>query len=121
MVAPLVFLLLFASVEFGRLLMAFHGLEAAAREGCRVAISWDVTSQDVEAAVNERLNAFGISGHTTTIDPDPPIGARQWEPITVRIAVAYGEVGWLPAPRYLQNVTLVGSCTLPQESDQDDS
>lgn len=121
LVAPLIFLFLFAGIEFGRLLMTLHGLEAAAREGCRVAVSWDVTQQDVEQTVAERLAAFGISDYTLTIDPSPLSSVCQWEPINVRITVTYNEVSWLPAPGYLRGITLAGSCTLPQESDQCDS
>ncbi|MGM0486704.1 MAG: TadE/TadG family type IV pilus assembly protein [Planctomycetota bacterium] len=116
MVAPLIFLFFFASIETGRLLMAIHGLDAAAREGCRQAISLDVSSEEVEQCVEARLATFGISGHSLTIEPDPPSGAEQWELITIRILVPYSRVSWLPLPGFLQRVTLSGSCTLPQES-----
>jgi len=121
LVAPLIFLFVFAAIEFGRVLTVIHALEAAAREGCRIAISWDTTTQDVEDEVAERLNSFGISGYDLTIDPTPPTSALQWEPITVQIAVTYGKVSWLPVPERLQGITLAGSCTLPQESDQSES
>ena len=117
-VAPLVFLLIFAAIEFGRVLMVVNGLETAARDGCRLAISWGTTEQDVEQAVAERLSAFGVPNYALSMDPSPPTSACQWEPITVRIAATYGSVSWLPAPRSLQALVLTGSCTLPQESDQ---
>jgi len=120
-VAPLIFLFFFAAIEFGRVLMVIHGLEAAAREGCRIAVAWDATDDEVEAAVDQRLTEFGISGYALTIDPDPPSDALQWDPISVRIAVAYDNVSWLPMPGYLQDIVLTGSCTLPQESDDRDS
>lgn len=120
-IAPLIFLFFFASVEFGRVLMVIHGLEAAAREGCRVAVGWNATTQEVEDTVDERLKEFKISGHELTIEPNPPTGARQWEPISVKISVSYDNVGWLPMPGFLKGITLSGSCTLPQESDQQDS
>ena len=120
LVVPIVLLLLLASIEFGRMLMVSHGLEAAAREGCRTAISWDASSRDVEDVVEERLATFGISDYVLTIDPDPPTDARQWEPVTVRIAVGYDALRWLPRMGFLQGVTLTGECTLPQESDPED-
>ena len=115
-IAPLVFLFVFVGIEFGRALMAFHGLEAAAREGCRTAISWQATTQDVENTVAERLGTFGISNYTLTIEPNPLSQAEQWEPVTVRIVVSYDDVSWLPTSRYLKGTMLSGSCTLPQES-----
>ncbi len=116
MVAPVIFLFFFASIETGRLLMAIHGLDAAAREGCRQAISWGVTSEKVEQSVAARLTNLGISGHSMTIEPDPPANAQQWDPVTIQIVVPYGKVTWLPLPRFLQEATLRGSCTLPKES-----
>ena len=120
-VAPLIFLFAFAGIEFGRLQMAIHGLEAAAREGCRTAVSWNTSQRDVEQVVADRLASFGISGYTLTTDPNPVTSAQQWAPISVRIETTYDQVSWLPGPRFLQRVRLAGSCTLPQESDPSDS
>jgi Flp pilus assembly protein TadG len=116
MVSPFVFLFFFASLEFGRLQMAYHGLEGAAREGCRTAMSWKASSADVEQTVTNRLRSFGIAGQSLTILPSPLSGAREWEPITVRVEVPYSQVSWLPIPRFLQGITLVGSCILPKEA-----
>jgi Flp pilus assembly protein TadG len=118
-VAPVIFLLVFGGIEIGRLQMAIHGLEAAAREGCRMAVSWNVPQSDIQQAVDDRLASFGITGHTMTINPSL-VFARQWDPVTVRIEVTYDQVSWLPAPRFLQGITLAGSCTLPHESDLSD-
>ncbi|MFH1266134.1 MAG: TadE family protein [Planctomycetota bacterium] len=117
-VAPLVFLLFFAAIEFGRVLMVVNGLETAARDGCRLAIARGTTERDVEKAVAERLNAFGVPDYDLTVDPSPPTSACQWEPITVQIAATYGSVSWLPVPKSLKALTLTASCTLPQESDE---
>ena len=117
-VAPVIFLFLFAAIEFGRVLMVADGLETAAREGCRRAIERGATQQDVENTVADRLGPFGVSDYALTVEPSPPSSACQWEPITVRIAVTYDNVSWLPVPRYLKTIVLTGSSTLPQESDQ---
>ena len=116
-VAPLIFLFFFGSLEFGRLITITHALESAAREGCRVAVTWKATNQDVTDTVSERLATFGISNYTLTVDPQPLNQAAQWSPVSVRIEVTYGDLAWLPAPKYLQGITLTGSCSLPQESD----
>jgi Flp pilus assembly protein TadG len=117
-VTPIIFLLVFSCIEFGRMLMVVHGLEAAAREGCRTAISWDSKKKDVQDMVEERLATFGIKKYSLTLDPASPATACQWEPVSVRITAKYKDVSWLPAPRFLSGVTLTGSCTLPQEADR---
>lgn len=120
-VAPLIFFLLFVGIEFGRVLMAFHGLDAAARQGCRVAVAWDATQKDVEQTVADSLSVFGIPNYDLTTEPRRIASARQWESVTVRIKATYGQVSWLPSPQFLKRITLTGSCTLPEESDPDNS
>lgn len=120
-VAPLIFLLLFAGIEFGRVLLTFHGLDAAAREGCRRAVRWDATQDDVEQTVANSLTVFGIPDYDLTTEPSRVASARQWDPVTVRIEVTYGQLSWLPTPQFMQGITLAGSCTLPEESDPADS
>ena len=120
-VAPVIFLFVFASFEFGRAIMATHGLEAAAREGCREALSWDVTTEDIETKVQNRMLKYGISDYTLTIDPASPTDANQWGPVTVRVSTTYDQISWLPVSRFLRGITLQGSCSLPQESDSGDS
>lgn len=117
-VTPIIFLIVFSCIEFGRLLMVVHGLEAAAREGCRTAISWDSTAQDVEDIVKERMATFGIKKYSLTMDPSSPATVCQWQPIRVRVTARYDDVSWLPAPNFLKGITLSGSCSLPQETDR---
>jgi len=116
-VAPIIFLLLFAGIEFGRVLMAMHGLEAAAREGCREAVSWGASEKKVEQTVADHLASFRVTDYKLTTDPNPIGKAAQWDPVTVRVEVTYDQVSWLPTPQYLGKIRLAGSCTLPQESD----
>ena len=118
LVAPLIFLFFFGSVEFGRLIMIMHALDSAAREGCRVAVTWKATPQDVADTVSERLATFGITDYTLTLEPNSLSQVSRWAPISVRIEAAYTDLAWLPVPRFLQGITLSGSCTLPQESDR---
>jgi len=119
--APIIFLFTFAGIEFGRAQMAIHGLEAAAREGCRLAVSWEASQDGVEEVVAGRLQSLGISTYTLATDPADVMAAQQWSPVTVRIEVPYRNVSWLPLPGFLDDVTFSGSCTLPQESDRSGS
>lgn len=119
-VAPLAFLTLFSAIEFGRLLLVMHGIEETAREACRLAVVRTSTYEQVVERIGERLSTFGVSRYSAQITPDPPSTADQWQPISVQVQVAYSEVSWLPAPRFLAGIMLTGSCTLPQEADKRD-
>jgi Flp pilus assembly protein TadG len=121
LVAPLIFMVLFASIEFGRMLMVYHGLESAARAGCRVAISLNATEEDISQTVDDHLKSFGMDGYSMETDPAVISSASQWDPVTVTVEVHYEDVSWLPMPRYLkENAKLTGSCTLPKESENDE-
>jgi hypothetical protein len=117
-VAPLAFLTVFVAVEFGRLLMVLYGLEETARLACRTAVSRTATRNEVVDQINGRMRLFGISEYAITLTPDPPDRAPQWKPVSVEITVEYGRASWLPTPRFLNGITLTGSCTLSQESDE---
>lgn len=118
LVTPIIFMVVFACIECGRLLMVFHGMEAAAREGCRAAVAWDSTTSEVETVVEGRLATFGITNYSLTLDPSSSADACQWDLITVRITTNYGDVSWLPSPQFLKGVVLDASCSLPQEADR---
>lgn len=117
-VSPIIFMVIFTAIEFGRMFMAIHGLEEAAREGCRTAIVAGATSQEVEQAVADRLTTFGIAGYEVELEPNSPYDACQGEPYSVTITVGYASISWLPSPQFLNDIILTGSCTLPRETDQ---
>ena len=117
LVCPLIFLFFFTAIEFGRLQMAIHGLQAAAREGCRLAVSWNASQNDVEQVVNNRLTSFGLPNYKLTMSPSVFSSAAEWEPVTIQVETTYDEVSWLPVPKFAHGINLVGSCTLPKESD----
>ena len=116
MIAPLLFLMFFSMVEFGRASMALHAMEEAARSGCRIAIVGGATTADVLTEVNAILIANGIVGAVSTMDPDPLSNADQWEHITVTITTLYDDLSWLPVPAYLGNIQFTASCILPKEA-----
>ena len=114
-VTPLVFTLVFAGIEFGRVLMAMHGLEEAAREGCRTAVLDDATLDDVEQAVADRLTTFGVSGYTLSTDPVALESACQWEPVLVRITVPYDDVSLMGGFFGTHEYDLGGTCSMRKE------
>ena len=71
-VAPIVFLLILALLQFGSLLMRQNVLTAAAREGARTASLPDtVSTGDVVAIVNDRLQRGGINPAVVDVDVTP--------------------------------------------------
>jgi len=124
-VAPLIFLFVFASIEFGRAFMAIHSLEGAASDGCRAAVVAGADTADVNTAVTAALQGAGISGYTVNVSSDgSPLtssaqfgSVEQWAAITVTVSVPYSSVSWLPIPGYLPSFTLQSTATLPREAE----
>ena len=117
MISPLIFLLFFGTIEFGRALMVIHTLEEAVRTGCRMAIIEGTTETEVQDTIQTMLNANGITTYTLTTNPTPLSSSCQWDPVTVTVTVSYDNVSWLPALMYLSGQNFTASCTLPQEGD----
>ncbi|MBN1998114.1 pilus assembly protein [candidate division KSB1 bacterium] len=85
LVAPILVLLLFGIIEFGRIFETVNVLTSAAREGARVAAVTAPNLSQVQAAVNTVLQAGNIGG-TPTITLTGPNAASQ---ITVTVQVQY--------------------------------
>ncbi|MGB6045558.1 MAG: TadE/TadG family type IV pilus assembly protein [Pirellulales bacterium] len=115
-ISPLVFLLIFGSIEFGRGMMVVHTMEEAVRTGCRMAIVDGATTSEVETAVQTLLHSNGVTAYTLTISP-ALASVCQWDPVTVSVTVNYGNVSWLPSLMYLGGKTFTAACTLPMEGD----
>jgi Flp pilus assembly protein TadG len=99
-VAPLLFLLLFGVVEFGRLVMVRQSLTNAARVGCRrAALATTGSANDAEVAVRNYLQAvIPDAEHTVSVDVRPTNLAdiSAGTPITVEVAVNVADIRWLP-------------------------
>jgi Flp pilus assembly protein TadG len=114
-ILPLIIALVFGQIESSRLGMVAQLLTTAAREGCRVAVINGKTQSDVQARVNAVLTGSGISVGTVTPTPSNWQTATGGTAITVTLSVPYGQVSWLPTPRYLQGATVRASATLSSE------
>jgi Flp pilus assembly protein TadG len=115
-IAPVIFLAIFGLIEVGRVFMVLHGLETSAREGCRTAILYGATQQEVDQVLTSRLATFGIKGYQTATSPSPPSQAKQFEQVTVRVTVPYRNICLFPVLGDLFEVNLHGTCTMPKES-----
>lgn len=118
MAVPL-FLLIFASVEFGRAMMAMQSMEEAARAGCRVAILDGATHDEVETVAQRVLAGAGITSYELSTTPLSIHEAAQWEPVTIDVTASLDDMGWLPMPTFLRGISYTASCTLARETSGD--
>jgi Flp pilus assembly protein TadG len=99
-VAPLLFLLIFGVIEFGRVVMVRQSLTNAARVGSRrAALATTGSADDAEAAVYSYLqNVIPGAEEAVTVEvsPEELDGISPGTPITVQVAVNVSEVRWLP-------------------------
>ena len=117
-VAPILFLLVFGMIEYGRLVMVQQVLTNATREGARKGVLDGSTTSEVETTVTNYLTSANISGATVTISPNPPNSAGFGEPVTVSVSVPFDQVSWLPAPMFLGGVDMAATSVMRRETTQ---
>jgi Flp pilus assembly protein TadG len=100
-IAPLLFLLIFGMIEFGRMVMVQQILTNAAREGARIAVLDGTTGTEVRTAVNTYLHNASIPNATITITPTEPNTAGYGAPVTVTVQIPFSQVSWLPTPMFV--------------------
>lgn len=118
LVAPLLFLLVFGMIEYGRMVMVQQILTNASREGARMGVLDGTTTADVTNSVNSYLSNASIQNATVTVTPNPPSSAGFGEPVTVTVSVPFNQVSWLPAPLFLNGTTLSSQTVMRRESAQ---
>ena len=92
MCISLLFLLMFALIEFSRVLQIQHVAREAAFEGAREAASLDATTQSVQAQVNKVLSAGNLINVTTTIT-DGNGNALAYSSSTATVSVSVDPAG----------------------------
>ncbi len=139
---PVMLLILMGTLEFGQALHVSQQLTAAAREGGRLGMLYNVineqdrangietTNEKVETDVKNLLAANGFDPNTITVDilsaPVPPatrgtatVDLDDYaniaeEPFQVVVSVNYNDVAYTN-PIYLNNATLAGSIVVRHE------
>ncbi len=111
-ILPLLFLIVFTSIEFGRMNVIRHTVDNAAYESARRAIVPGVSADDVEAEARRMMRTVGARGVEVTITPavidiDTP-------EINVEVSVRCEDNGFLAA-KFFAGKSLVGTCTLRRE------
>jgi Flp pilus assembly protein TadG len=115
-VLPLFFILIFGTIEYGRMVMVQQILTNAAREGARAATLSDSTTTKVTTAANNYLSAAHINGTTVTVSPNPPSAAGAGTAVSVTISVPFNQVSWFPSPLFLKGKTLSYTATMRRET-----
>src|SRR5688572_28302526 len=94
---PLVLLLFFGSIEFGRVNMLRHSAAQAAYEGARRGIVPGATADDVKTAAGQILDSTFASSYTVTVTPSTI--TRNTTEVTVNISLPLADNSWV-VPRY---------------------
>ena len=115
LIAPLLFLLIFGMIEFGRAVMVQQILTNASREGARRAILEQTTLSEVETIVGDYLTDTSIPGASVSVSPNPLSSVGFGDPVTVTCSIPYAQVTWLPTPAFFGGKTLTGRSVMRAE------
>ncbi len=117
--APLLFLLIFGMIEYGRMVMVQQLITNASREGARVAILDGMTNDDVEDAVQDHVGGgVPILDTNVTTTPSDITTAAGGESVTVTVGVDFADVSWLPDALWLGGKRLSASSAMRRETVQ---
>jgi Flp pilus assembly protein TadG len=119
-VAPVLIMLVFGMIEFGRAIMVQQVIVNASREGARTAVIEGASLADVNGAITAQLDAatiadrtiaFRVNGSTVS---DPTVGSAG-DSVSVDISVNYADITWLPSPSYLGGTQLQATSVMRRE------
>ena len=109
---PLLFLILFVSIEFMRVNTIVNTIENAAYEGARRAIVPGANADQAIAAARALTDAIGV--RNPSFDVDPSEIAFDTPEITVTVSVPADDNAFI-APRFFAGDTITKTCTLSRE------
>ena len=117
--APVLFLLIFGMIEYGRMVMVQQLITNASREGARVAILDGMTNADVIDAVQSHVGGgVTIADSDVTTTPTDISTAASGTSVTVTVAVNFSDVSWLPDALWLGSKRLSASSAMRRETVQ---
>jgi Flp pilus assembly protein TadG len=111
--APVLFLTIFASIEFARVHFIRNTINNAAYEAARRGIVPGVTSQDVIDEANLLMSSASIAGATVDVTPTTILPTPS--EVTVEITVPMDMNGWI-APMFFGGKSVSSASTLARES-----
>ncbi len=112
--APVLFLFVFAGVEFSRVNMIRNTIENAAYEGARRGVLPGATAANCEAVTQDLLDRIGVTDSTITVTP--PVILADTQDLTVTVEVPMTMDNGYITPKYYLGTTLRASVTLPRET-----
>ena len=112
LVTPLMFLFMFAGMEFSRANMIRNVIDNAAFEGARQGIVPGAAAADCIAAAEQQLDIVRINDYTVAVNP-PTIDQNTTE-VTVTVSIPLS-TNALPMSRFIGTNTLVRQVTLQRE------
>jgi Flp pilus assembly protein TadG len=115
-VAPIFFLLLIISLEFGRLNVIRHTADQAAYEAARHAMVPGATADEARQHADRMLRIVGARG--AAVDVQPAVLGPDVEEITVTVDVPMNQNGWI-APRFTRSTTIHAVSRLKTERSQE--
>jgi Flp pilus assembly protein TadG len=83
--ASVLVMVMFAIIEFARLLQIQHAVRQAALEGARAGVDLDATTTSTTTAATNILNMVGITSPTITVTPNPLAYASTSVSVTVSV------------------------------------
>jgi len=115
-VAPIFFVLVIGSLEFGRLNIIRHTADQAAYEAARHAMVPGATAAEARQQANRMLRIVGTRG--ARVDVDPAVLGPDVDEITVTIDVPMNQNGWI-TPRFTRTTTIHAVSRLKTERAQE--
>jgi Flp pilus assembly protein TadG len=112
-IAPILFAVVFALVEFSHAWFLREAANDAAREAARSAMAWGGGTGFGDARANKVLSSVGANNWTTTYSPANV--TDDTTQVTVTVQLPYNDNSILPAPLFMGNAVIEGSATLACE------
>ena len=113
-VAPVMFMLMLATFEFGRAFMVMELLTEGARVGARYGVVDGTTTQQIQQQVVNYLTAVGIKGDSVNVQIAYDTINPQHPDVNVTVTVPISDISWVPNPLFTSG-TLTGKFTMRQE------
>ena len=111
-VAPLIFLLFFAGIEFSRANMMLNVADNAALEGARMGIIPGAESNDCDLAAQKQLDQVQVKNYTVNVSPSTI--TQTTSEVTVSVTIPL-EDNLLPMSKFFVGQDLVRAVTLRRE------
>ncbi len=112
--APLLFMLVFAAIEFSRANMLLHTSAIAATNGARKGIIAGATAEDCRQAAFDELIPLGINEATVLVMPD--VITDTTEMITVGVHVPINAANLYCTPRFFLGDSLIKVVSITREA-----